>query len=222
MFNKWKERGRESASIHSRGLIYSSGTEHLRAHQVMKGLHFRPVTANRWSDFEGLFGSRGACGGCWCMVWRRKRAAWENGKGSGNKRAMKTLISHGRTPGIIAYSGKTPIGWCSIAPREDFVFLSSSRVLAPLDDANVWSVSCLFISKLYRRKGVSVELLRAAVSHAKRRGVKIVEGYPTIPYANKMPDAFAWTGTLAAFESAGFKEVARRSKSRPIVRFHLT
>jgi hypothetical protein len=36
-----------------------------------------------------------------------------------------------------------------------------------------------------------------------------------------MPDAFAWTGISAAFQSAGFKEVARRSETRPIMRFYL-
>ena len=27
-------------------------------------LKFAPVTKERWSDFETLFGERGACGGC--------------------------------------------------------------------------------------------------------------------------------------------------------------
>ena len=36
-----------------------------------------------------------------------------------------------------------------------------------------------------------------------------------------MPDAFAWTGLSAAFLKAGFKEVARRSETRPIMRFYL-
>jgi GNAT superfamily N-acetyltransferase len=135
---------------------------------------------------------------------------------------MKTLISHGRVPGIMAYSGKTPIGWCSIAPRGDFVFLSRSRVLAPIDNESVWSVSCLFIGKEYRRQGVSVELLRAAVNYVKQKGGRVVEGYPTIPYATKIPDAFAWTGLLSAFKRAGFKEAARRSTSRPIMRLYVT
>lgn len=167
---------------------------------------------------ESLFGKRGACGGCWCMSWRLKRADFERGKGSKNKKALKNLVTKGKPPGIIAYEKDKPIGWCSVAPREDFVFLGNSRVLAPIDEAPVWSVSCLFVEKQHRSKGVSVELLKAAVEYVGKRGGKIIEGYPVVPYTDKMPDAFAWTGTVAAFKNAGFREAARRSKSRPIMR----
>ena len=185
------------------------------------GLKFRPATASRWNDFERLFGDRGACGGCWCMAWRLKSTAWQKGKGPGNKKAMRALIVRGRAPGILAYSGRDPVGWCSIAPREDFTFLNRSRVLAPIDDVKVWSISCLFIKKEYRHQGVSVKLLKAATEYVKAKCGNVVEGYPTVPYSSKMPDAFAWTGLLSAFEKAGFKEVARRSKSRPIMRFYI-
>ena len=70
----------------------------------------------------------------------------------------------------------------------------------------------------WRGKGVSVELLKAAKKYAKARGARIVEGYPVEPRTSKMPDAFAWTGTAAAFRQAGFREVLRRSPSRPIMR----
>jgi len=34
-----------------------------------------------------------------------------------------------------------------------------------------------------------------------------------------MPDVFAWTGFASAFKKAGFKEVIRRSETRPIMRY---
>ena len=156
------------------------------------------------------------------MAWRKQRADWEEGKGSGNKRAFKSLVLRGKTPGIIAYAGTQPVGWCSVAPRMEFVFLARSKVLAPIDVQPVWSVSCLFVRREYRRRGVSTELLRAAAAFVKRKKGLIVEGYPVVPYANRMPDAFAWTGTVKAFQKAGFHEVLRRSRSRPIMRFSLT
>jgi GNAT superfamily N-acetyltransferase len=155
------------------------------------------------------------------MAWRLRTSAWQKGKGAGNKRAMKALILMGRAPGILAYSGRDPVGWCSISPREEFNFLSRSRVLAPIDDARVWSISCLFIKKEYRRQGVSAQLLKAATEYVKAKGGNVVEGYPVVPYSSKMPDAFAWTGLLSAYKKAGFSQVARRSKSRPIMRFYI-
>ncbi len=50
---------------------------------------------------------------------------------------------------------------------------------------------------------------------------KIVEGYPIAPKKDKVPDVFAYTGFLSAFQSAGFVEVARRSETRPIMRFYI-
>jgi GNAT superfamily N-acetyltransferase len=121
-------------------------------------------------------------------------------------------------PGVLAYSGKQAIGWCAIAPRDQYIALTRSRVLAPVDDRPVWSVSCLFVACSHRRQGVSVKLIRAAARFARDHGARAVEGYPVEPYSTTMPAAFAWTGLVSAFRRAGFKEVVRRSKTRPIVR----
>jgi GNAT superfamily N-acetyltransferase len=181
-------------------------------------LAFAPLTPDRWSDVVQLFGPRGACAGCWCMVWRRSRADWERGKGSGNRAAFRRVVRRGPAPGILAYSDSQPIAWCAVAPREAYVQLERSRVLKRIDAEPVWSVSCLFVTRAFRRRGVSTALLQAAGQFAASQGARIVEGYPVEPYSEKMPDAFAWTGTVAAFRAAGYAEVARGSAKRPIMR----
>lgn len=179
---------------------------------------FHPLTADRWADLETLFGPRGGCGGCWCMAWRLPRATYESGKGAGNRAAFRRRVRSGPPPGVLAYVRSEPIGWCAVAPRVEYHYLARSRVLRPIDDRPVWSVSCLFVAKNHRNRGVAVQLLRAAVDMAGSAGAEVVEGYPVIPYADRMPDAFAWTGTLSAFRSAGFEEVGRGSPKRPIMR----
>ena len=181
-------------------------------------LKFHPATAARWADLEELFGERGACGGCWCMAWRLPRAHYQAGKGEKNRRALMRLVKPKTAPGILAYAGRKAIGWCAVAPRTDYSFLGRSRVLKEVDAHPVWSISCLFILRPYRGRGVSSQLLRAAVRFAAAGGAQRVEGYPTIPYARNVPAAFLWTGTLSSFLEAGFTEVARRSPSRPIMR----
>lgn len=179
---------------------------------------FHPLTPDRWPDLEALFGAKGACGGCWCMTWRLSRAQFDAQKGAGNKRAFKKLVTQGRAPGVLAYAGKQPVGWCAVAPREDYPALERSRVLAPVDDKAVWSVSCFFIAREFRRQGMSVLLLQAAVKFAKSQGAKIVEGYPQDLGKATLPAPFVWTGLLPTFTAAGFKEVARRSAKRPVMR----
>jgi hypothetical protein len=181
----------------------------------------KPLSEKTWKDFEILFGERGACGGCWCMSWRLKRSVFEKQKGSGNKKAMRKLVKQKEPIGIIGYAGKKPIAWCAVAPREKFVRLENSRVLQKIDDLPVWSIPCFFISKEFRRKGLSSEMLKCVIDYCSKKKVKILEGYPTVPYSKNIPAAFAWTGIPSSFEKAGFKEEARRSKARPIMRYYI-
>jgi GNAT superfamily N-acetyltransferase len=180
-----------------------------------------PLTPDRWEDLEKLFGPRGAVAGCWCMYWRIPHSQFEQQSGIGNRLALKAVVESGNPPGLLAYDEQEPIGWCTLAPRSDFTRLEHSRVLAPVDEAPVWSIPCFFIHRKYRRKGVSVLLLRAAIEYGKDQGAKILEGYPIEPIKDRAPDAFVYTGLLAAFQQVGFVEVARRSPNHPIVRYYI-
>lgn len=176
-----------------------------------------PLTIERWSDLETLFGTRGACGGCWCMWWRLPRRAFEQQAGPANREALHALVAQGAKPGVLAYAQEQPIAWCALGPREAFPVLERSRTLRRFDDTPVWSIVCLFVARAWRRRGISVEVLRQAAAYCREQGATVVEGYPVVPRTGSFPDAFAWTGTLAAFERAGFTEV-RRAGARAIVR----
>ncbi|MCJ7645902.1 GNAT family N-acetyltransferase [bacterium] len=184
-------------------------------------LKFHPVTPKRWKDLENLFGERGACGGCWCMLWRLPRARWQQQLGEKNRKALKRIVDSGEVPGILAYSDGQPIGWCAVAPRETFQLLERSRIMGRVDEKPVWSVVCFFVAKPFRQKGMSIAMLKAAAEYAGKKGAKIVEGYPIEPKKDRMPDVFANTGPASAFRQAGFKEVLRRSETRPIMRYFI-
>ncbi len=190
-----------------------------RAAQPTPPIEVLPLTAERWPDLERLFGPRGACAGCWCMWFRTPRAEFERGKGDGNREALRALVESGPPPGILAYAGAEPVGWCAVAPREAYVLLQRSRILRPLDDAPVWSIVCFFVSRRHRRRGVTAQLLRAATRFALERGARIVEGYPVEPKDRRVADTFVYHGVASAFRAAGFHEVARRSETRPIMRY---
>ena len=180
-----------------------------------------PLTADRWPDLEKLFGERGACGGCWCMLWRLKRSQYESQKGEKNRQALRKIVQSGQAPGLLAYADGQPVGWCALAPREVYPALERSRILKPIDDQRVWSIACLFVARQYRRRGVSVQLIKAAVKQVAASGGRMVEGYPQDPRKNPMPDVFAHTGIVGAFREAGFIEQLRRSPTRPIMRYEI-
>jgi GNAT superfamily N-acetyltransferase len=156
------------------------------------------------------------------MWWRLKRSEFERQKGEGNKKSMKTLVESGEVPGLLAYSKGAPIAWCSVATRESYPVLNRSRILKRVDDKPVWSVVCFFVEKNYRNKGLTGQLLKAAIEYVRKQGGKIIEGYPVEPKKDRYPAAFAWTGFASAFKKLGFVECARRSETRPIMRFYLS
>ncbi len=188
----------------------------------LASLTFEPLTKNNWNKFIDLFGDKGACGNCWCMLYRLNKKDFDEGKlNEGNKNGMKKQVWKNRPTGILAIYNELPIAWCAFAPREDFLKLEKSRVHKRIDDKLVWSIPCTFIARKFRRKGVSVELLKGVIKYAREKGIKIIEAYPTIPTEDKLPDAFAWIGLYKSFERAGFEIVDTTSKSRPMVRFYI-
>ena len=183
----------------------------------MPDIALHPLTPDRFADFERLFGPRGACGGCWCMFWKLRGKAFEENTGEPLRQMQKSYVESGAVPGLLAFEGDEPVGWIAVEPRSTYPKLAHSRVLGPVDEEPVWSVTCFFVARQARRQGLTVELLKGAVEYVKGRGGKIVEGYP-VDAKKDMPAAFVYTGTASAFQQAGFVEVARRSETRPIFR----
>jgi GNAT superfamily N-acetyltransferase len=146
--------------------------------EQMTNLTFQPVTPEYWKDFETLFGKNGACAGCWCMWWKLPRAEFDQKRGNGTRRAIKKIITSGQEPGILAYDGDQPVGWCAIAPREAYPRLEQSRLLKPVDDQPVWSIVCFYVARKYRRQGLTKQLITAAIELARSHGASIVEAYP--------------------------------------------
>ncbi len=188
---------------------------------LMEHLAFRPLTAAEWPDFERLFEEHGPQNGCWCMYWRIKRADCQRQFGEGNKLAFKKIVEAGNIPGILAYQDGQPVGWCSIAPREEFSVLDRSPTLKRIDDQPVWAIVCFFISKPYRRRGLTGLLIQAAIQYAQERGAKIIEAYPLRTEITKLLPYERFMGSEATFERAGFRVAARRSDRRPLMRYRI-
>lgn len=186
--------------------------------QAVPRLRVVPLTEERWPDLEALFGKRGAYGGCWCMYWRIPRSRFTAQAGEGNRRAFRRVVRSGERPGLLAYRGRDPVGWIAIAPRESYATLNRSRVLKPLDDEPVWSITCFYVAAGHRDQGIAGELVAAAVEHARKQGARVVEAYPTDPRGRRLPPVSSYMGTPGLFRTAGFSEMARPSAARVVMR----
>lgn len=185
-------------------------------------IEVHPLTPDRWDDLVELFGRPGASipRGCWCMYYRGSGKQYAQ-TGAINRVALKDLVDREYVPGLIGYEDARPVGWVSLGPREDFARLRRSPVAKPVDDQPVWSIVCFFVDVRARGKGISKALLEAAVNYARSKGVATLEGYP-VDKAERSLGEQLWWGAKPIYDRAGFREVARRKPSRPVVRRSLS
>jgi len=184
-----------------------------------------PLTRSRWEDFVELFERPGlsVARGCYCMYYRRS-GKHERTPGmtysESNKRALKALVDRGVVPGLIGYENGQPIGWVSLGPREDYAKLERSPVMKPVDDKPVCAIICFVVDPRARHRGVAEAMLKGAIAWARKRGVTLLEAYPCDKPAKARDDSM-WFGAKSMFDRAGFVEVARRKRTRPVMRMSL-
>lgn len=185
-----------------------------------------PLTEDRWPDLEAVFAAKGCAvaRGCWCMAYRQSGAqepppAGES-RSQANRAALKALVDAGKSPGLIAYHGKVPVGWVSLAPRDEFARLRRSPVMKPVDDEPVWSIVCFVVPSPYRGQGVAHALLQGAIAYAREQGAALIEAYP-VDKPDRARDNDMWFGPKSMYDRAGFQEVVRRKPERPVVRLKL-
>jgi GNAT superfamily N-acetyltransferase len=135
-----------------------------------------------------------------------------------NRDAFRDVVSRGPPPGLLAFDGDLAVGWCQLTPRDDLPHLDSAWRLKRVDDVPVWSLSCFYVRKAYRRKGVTSALIAAAVEEARRAGAPAREAYP---HDRSVTPSATSTGVATTFERAGFRTVACRVPARPIMRYDL-
>jgi GNAT superfamily N-acetyltransferase len=189
-----------------------------------------PATPDRWEDVVSVMGLRGDPSWCWCQHFRFRGKEWAETTTAGNRDQLRRQVAAGPpAPGVVAYRGGEPVGWCAVGPKQVYPRLMASRISSPgigsagpADTAGTWAVSCFVVIRQQRRSGVSAELLGAAVKYAAANGAKAVEGYPVDPSAKKsVSGAALFHGALSVFLAAGFTEVHRPIPARVLVRKQL-
>lgn len=183
--------------------------------------NFQPLTRATWNDFEQVMGvDQGGEGGCWCTWWRVARSEWQQLERAGRKQLIQRLVCEGQPTGVIGYSEGEAVGWCAIAPTQDYPVLARSPVVAPSLLEGDWFVSCFFVKAGHRRGGAMRRLLQHAVDYARAKGAKAIEACPRDRIAaSGSGDLFV--GKTAVFLALGFQEVHRNRPDRPLVRLAL-
>lgn len=165
-------------------------------------IEIQPATG-RFDDFATVVGPKTGIRGCWCMAYRNSSLGAEE-----RIAYMRNECSAEPGPGVLAYSGGEPAGWCSVAPRSTYRRLMNSRTIPFVDERDAWSVVCFVVRAGYRRQGLMHYLLEGAVEHARDNGAEVVEGYPADAGQGRIDVISGYVGTTRLFEAHGFVRAA--------------
>ncbi|GGE91160.1 GNAT family N-acetyltransferase [Mycetocola zhadangensis] len=187
-----------------------------------------PVTDAPWRDTQAVFGTRGDPSSCWCQYFKMDNAEWKTASRDTCEPLLKEQVRElSPPPGLIAYLGDEPVGWCAVEPRINYPRLGRGKVVQaspePVDDPTVWAVTCFVVRVGFRKKGIATTLLAAAAEHARAHGARVLEGYPVDPaQREKISSAELYYGIVSQFTANGFREVARPTPGRALMQLRWT
>jgi GNAT superfamily N-acetyltransferase len=179
----------------------------------------RPLDAGTWPEFARLVeANNGVWGGCWCMGFHPEGV----GKGhtaEGNRAAKEARVLDGRAHAALVFDGEDCVGWCQFGVPDELPRIKRRRQYeAGLDALPDWRITCFFVGKGHRRRGVAAVALAGAIDEIRRLGGGTVESYPEEVDDRSVSGSFLHNGTVAMFEGAGFERTRRLGKHHWVVR----
>lgn len=173
----------------------------------------RPLNDSTWPDFARLLERHnGVWGGCWCMAFHSE------GVGKGNTQEQNRLnkevrVREGRAHAALVYEGDDCVGWCQFGPTSELPRIKHRRIyesgLAALPD---WRITCFFVAKDARRRGVASAALGGALDEIARLGGGTVESYPEAMEGRTTSAGFRYNATASVFEHHGFERTRQIGK----------
>lgn len=177
----------------------------------------KPLDATTWPYFARLVeANNGVWGGCWCMWYHRN----DSGETPSEKReAKECLVRQGRAHASLVFDGETCVGWCQFGSPQELPRIHNERAyLATTSTLPDWRITCFFVGKGYRRKGVANVALAGALEQIRKLGGGLVEGYPEDIEGRKASPAFLFNGALSTFEQRGFERSRKIGKHKWVVK----
>ncbi len=167
-------------------------------------LSIKPLGVETWPAFADLVERHnGVWGGCWCVAFHTK--SYRDPLLS-HRDQKELLVRTDRAHAALVYDGLECVGWCQFGPRAELEAINRKRAYdkeaAELPD---WRITCFFVDKRYRHRGVARVALRGAVAEIAGLGGGLVESFPEDVTNRKTSSSFLYNGTTAMFEEQGFE-----------------
>lgn len=181
----------------------------------MPGFTINSLSPSTWPDFAALVERHnGVWGGCWCLEFHAEGKE----RGAHRRENKECRVREGTAHAALVYDGDTCVGWCQFGSPAELPRIKQARAYrAGLVELPDWRITCFFVDKGYRGKGVASAALAGALQEIARLGGGTVESYPEDVAGRSVSASFLYNSRLAMFEHQGFERVRRLGKNHWLV-----
>ncbi len=185
----------------------------------MGDLVTRSLGPETWAAYAALIERHnGVWGGCWCLAFHEGQTRDSLAERRARKQA---LVEAGRAQASVVFDGETAVGWAQYGPPAELMHIKNRKAYeagAAGEAPAAWRITCFFVDKAYRRRGVGALALAGALDEIAGAGGGTVEAFPERIEGQKTSAGFLWNGTYSMFERAGFRPVRKIGKHRWVMR----
>ncbi len=183
----------------------------------------RPLDASTWSDFAALAERHnGVFGGCWC-TWFHLHPDPPERKALGNREFKKKLVEAGYTHAALVFGGGEAVAWAQFGTVTELPNIHHRKQWeAETEQRPDYRITCLFVDKRYRRKGLAEVAVRGALVLIARQGGGLVEAYPhdltdKKKVGKKTSSSFLYNATRTMYEREGFTYLRPKGQSNCVM-----
>lgn len=178
----------------------------------------KPLDASTWPDFASLAEDHhGVWSGCWCLNFHDEGRPHVHTPEQ--RRALKEArVREGRAHAALVLDDARCVGWCQFGPTEELPRIKHQKAYrVGLRELPDWRITCFFVGRTHRHRGVAGFALDGALGEIARLGGGTVESYPEDTTGRNVSGSFLHNGTLEMFERRGFTRSRKIGKHRWVV-----
>jgi GNAT superfamily N-acetyltransferase len=187
----------------------------------MSEYEIRGLTTRTWDAFADLCerNNGAGMGGCWCTWFHNATMAERRACGGDDWRGYKErLVREGNAHAAVVFEGETAVGWCQFGSPEELPGITHRAEVAAAGEPPDYRLTCLFVDRRHRRKGVATAALQGALTLIAEAGGGVVEAYPYDTTGKKVSASFLYNATRSMCQRAGFTYQRPKGKNHCVMR----